>query len=986
MTRFTRAITLVLGVCVLGGYGRLHAQVTTATVYGLAADSTGAALPGAAVTLTNESTAAVTTARSDGRGEFMLTFVPVGRYTLKVTLDGFADYVQEGLTLSAGQSVRLSIPLQIGAMTDTLTVSGATPLINRANAQQQSVVVAQQLQELPLGQRNWARTVELDTSAVLAGQGGVSMNGLPPAALNLTIDGTNGSSDAELPSVSVYQGFSTINGVSTEAVEQISISKGIASAEFGGTMAGNVNIITRGGTNAFHGSLFENHQQDELDARNPFVATRPDKTFDQFGGSIGGPVVRSRLFFFGAYEGVRSRQDKVLRGNVPTPEWRAEALSRNPVYKPFFDLFPDPTDPYQASALTARATLTRAESRDDHNVTARGDINLSNTDRIVGRYTRGRPERVDPRLVEANARVYAGMQDSATVSFTHAADGWVSETRAGVNRTNIDRVDQLYVLGGPNINVQGFDASGGESFVKRGVLFSVDEVVALTRGRHAIKAGVNLLRQSTGRSNFQTPDYRYSSTADFYANIPSQVQFTFGLDDFRLRASQIGGFVQDDVRIGATLVLNAGVRYDYFTVPSERDGRLFNRDDPWGTGPLRPADRIYEPDFNNVSPRLGFAWTPAQNTVVRGGAGVFINPHTLFAGPVDLVLNAPDQQFRVTASRQDAIRYGIAYPMGTEAAEAIVQGPASLWGTASIAPDFPNPSSVQWSIIAEQQIGSTYSVEAGYIGNRSDHLMTVRRINQPDRLTGVRPTDGFSEFRYFDATNRGTYHSLQVKLNRRFSGRLSFGASYTLGKSMSYGNGDLELVNPLQDSYDLAAEYGPSNWDVRHRFVAHFVYEVPPAGAHPAVRALVGGWQVSGILAARSGQPQNITDGASNYASSRPDYLGAEMVAPNWKDTLFYFNAAAFARVPIASASGAQIRPGTLGWNAARGPSSTNLDLGLARNVRISQWRLQVRADLFNALNTRNYGNPSTRIDAANFGQITSVSTRTMQIGAKLTF
>lgn len=983
MTRLTSALALAL-LALCGGLA--HAQVTTATIYGQVTDSTGGLLPGADVTLTNEGTAAVTTAVSNERGEFTMTFVPVGRYTLKVSLSGFADAVQSGLALSAAQSVRLPIALGVSGMTDTVTVEAAAPLINRANAQQQAVVGSQQLRELPLSQRSWAKTVELDSSAVLAGNGGLSMNGLPPAALSLSIDGTNGSSDTELPSVSVYQGFGTINGVSTEAVEEISISKGIASAEFGGTMAGNVNIITRGGSNRFRGSLFENHQRDELDASNPFVAVKPDKTFNQYGGSLGGPVKRNRLFFFTAYEAVRSESGKVLRGNVPTPEWRAEMMARNPVYQPYFALFPDPNESYAPGALTARATITRQEQRNDDNFTVRSDLNLSSTNRITGRYTAGRPERIDPRLAEANPRFYNGRQDSATVSFTHAAGGWVSETRGGVNRTNVDRVDQLYTLDQPSINVQGVNASDGESFVKRGLLFSIDQVFAMTRGRHALKAGGNFLHQRTGRSNIQTPAYTYSTVEDFYANIPSQTQFTFGLDDFQMRVSQFGGFVQDDLRLGSSLVLNLGVRYDYFTVPSERDGRLFNRADPWGTGALKAPGEIYKGDFNNISPRLGFAWTPLQNTVVRGGAGLFVNPHTLFAGPVDLVLNSPDAQFRVNTSRQDSLRYGIGYPMSNAAVETILQGPSALWGTPSISGDFPNPSSTQWSLITEQQLGSHYSVEVGYIGNRSDNLTTVRRINQPDRITGVRPTAGFGEFRYFDAENRGTYHSMQLKLNRRFANRFSFGASYTLGKSMSYGNSDLELVNPLQDSFDLAAEYGPSNWDVRHRFIANFVYEVPAVGQSALVRGLVGGWQASGIFNARSGQPLNITDGGSSYASSRPDYVGGDMMASNWKDTLNYFNTAAFARVPIIQASGAASRPGTLGWNAVRGPSSYNLDLGLARNFQVRDFRVQVRADLFNALNTRNYGNPAVGINGANFGQITSVSTRTMQVGAKLTF
>lgn len=183
--------------------GLAQAQATTATVGGLVTDDTGAVLPGATIALTNDAMGTVLTAVTNERGEFTLSFVPIGRYTLAVTLTGFGDHRQTGLQLSAGQSVRLPIALRVGGVADVVNVSAAAPLINRANAQQQEIVRAQQLVELPLGQRNWARALELDTSAVLAGQNGVAMNGLPPAALSLTIDGTNGSGDAELPSVTV---------------------------------------------------------------------------------------------------------------------------------------------------------------------------------------------------------------------------------------------------------------------------------------------------------------------------------------------------------------------------------------------------------------------------------------------------------------------------------------------------------------------------------------------------------------------------------------------------------------------------------------------------------------------------------------------------------------------------------------------------------------------------------------------------------------
>lgn len=986
--RSRRFIAITIALLAWLGAATANAQVTTATVYGLVTDNTDAVLPGASVTMTNEATGAVLEANSNERGEFTLTFVPVGRYTLKVSLAGFGDYEQKGLALAAGQVTRLTAGLGVSGVTDTVSVTADAPLINGANAQQQNTVSNTQLRELPLANRDWSRTVALDPGVALAGNGGVTMNGLPPAALSLTVDGTNGSSDPELPSVGAYQSFNTINAVSSEAIEQISISKGIASAEYGGTMSGNVNIITRGGSNDWRGSLFWNHQRDDFDARNPFVATTPEKRFNQGGGSFGGPVMRNRLFFFVNYERVRSNRQDIVQGDVPTPEFRALAIAAQPSYRALMDLYPQPNQPYAPGATNGRFISLRPFERNDESVTARLDYQISSANRLNGRYTQSKPERVDARVVEANSRVWSGENSSGTLAFTHVAGAWVSETRFGFNKVQIERTDQAFNTGVPNGTVNGMSLSDGEFFTKDGDSFSLDQVVAMTRGRHSLKAGINFLNQRSGRDNLETPIYAYSSVADFLANIPSSARFTFGLSEFKIHASQIGGFVQDDIRLGARLVLNVGMRYDYFTVPDERDERLFNRDDPFGTGPIRPADSIYNADKNNFSPRVGFAYTVDDRTVVRGGVGVFVNPHPLFGGPIDLVLNGVDQQFRITLSRAEAQARGIAYPMSNEQAAPLVQGAAALWGNRSVAPDFPNPYSTQWTAAVERSFGSLYSVEASYVGNRGENMNTVSIINRADRVTGVRPYAGFAEFGLYEATNSSKYHALQLQARRRFSNRISYGIAYTLGRTNSYGSGDLQLEDNPQETGDLAAEYGPANYDIRHRFLANFLYETPSIGSGAIVRGLSGGWQISGIFTGLSGAAFNVRDTANSYSQQRPDRVdGQDLVLDNWGDTLQYLNRAAFARVPTITASGAQSRPGTLGRNAVRGPASYNLDLGIGRNFHFgANYRLQVRLDAFNALNTRNYTGLETRVENSRFGQLTSVSTRTMQLGARFTF
>ena len=209
-----------------------------------------------------------------------------------------------------------------------------------------------------------------------------------------------------------------------------------------------------------------------------------------------------------------------------------------------------------------------------------------------------------------------------------------------------------------------------------------------------------------------------------------------------------------------------------------------------------------------------------------------------------------------------------------------------------------------------------------------------------------------------------------------------------MGRANSYGSGDLLLEENPQETGDLAAEYGPSNFDIRNRLVANFLYETAPVGSGAIVRGLSGGWQISGIFTGLSGAAYNVRDTANSYSQQRPDRVdGQDLVLDNWGDTLQYLNRAAFARVPIVTASGAQQRPGTLSRNAVRGPAIYNLDLGFGRNFAFGpSYRLQVRLDMFNALNTRNYTALETRVENTRFGQLTAVSTRTMQLGLRFTF
>jgi hypothetical protein len=248
-------VTLALAILLVVS-ASLSGQVTTATIYGTLSDSSGGIISGASVSVLNEQTGAPLSVSSDPQGEFTLTFLPVGRYSMTVRANGFKEYKRTGLEVTAGQRLRLSVTLELGAISESVSVSAEAPLLQTVTAEQRENVGAKQVRELPVANRDWTSLLRLGPGmAPASNYGGVALNGLPPAGFTFTVDGTDASGDSEMPAMSLYQNWNVIKGVSTEAVAEVSVAKGIASAEIASSMSGNVNVITRSGTNAFHGSL-----------------------------------------------------------------------------------------------------------------------------------------------------------------------------------------------------------------------------------------------------------------------------------------------------------------------------------------------------------------------------------------------------------------------------------------------------------------------------------------------------------------------------------------------------------------------------------------------------------------------------------------------------------------------------------------------------------------------------------------------------------
>jgi hypothetical protein len=963
------------------------AQVTTATLYGTVTDPTGAAVAGATVVASNERTNGTWTTNTNVDGGFTFTFLPVGRYSVVIRAAGFKEDRTTGLDLAAGQEVRYKYALALGSQTESVTVSAEMPLVNTANAEQNHSVNSLRIAELPTANRDWSSLLQLGAGLIVSGSA-VAMNGLPPDGFRFTVDGADASGNGESESMA---SLGYIKAVSLEAIQEVNVTSGIAPAETGPTMSGNVNVITKSGTNELHGSLFENNRVENVSARNQFLTTNAPLTFNQFGASVGGPAIKNKLFFFGVYEGYRSRAFASVNGNVPTQEFRQMAVAAAPSMKAYFDTYPLPNASYAPGAVTGFHQSTGSSAENSNHTSVRGDYLIRSGDLVAIRYTHDTPFQLQPRVSAANNRTYDVKTDKGVASYIHSAATWSSESRYGYNRFERVRLDHIYSLGVSAITGNLGFSNNGEVMQNVGANWSLEEVVALNRRRHSIKTGVLFHLYKSGRYNVTLPDFKFATVADLLANIPSQVVISFGVRQYNLYNWVNGYFIQDDFRVSRSFMLNFGLRYDYFSVPKESSGRLFNRTGPFGIGPIIPADRIYQPNRLDFSPRLGFAWNVSPKMAVRGGAGKFTSSHNQFGGPVELIQNAIDEPNRVTFSRAEAQRYNIRYPTTNDTILPLVKGGGGPIAGTVIGQDFPQPYSLQWTLSVSRELSKNWSIESAYNGNHAVHANVVLKINRVSPVTGLRPYPNYSEYNYYDGSESVHYNAWQNTLRKRFSNNFQLGAVYTWANTISYSNAaNLGYPNPPQDTDNIRGDRGPSPFDIRHHFHTDYLYEFPLAKwlnrDSRGARLLLAGWQFSGIYTAETGFPVTVSQ-STTHTSSRPNYVGGNAYAANPKATLQFLNVAAFAKVPIG-AGGAPVRPGNSGRNSLRGPGLWNLDLGLSKNLQFSErHRLQIRCDMLNSLNHTNFSGISTGIDAANFGRLTSTrGSRMVQFNARLSF
>jgi Carboxypeptidase regulatory-like domain/TonB dependent receptor-like, beta-barrel len=1009
-------------------------QANTATLHGTVTDPSGAVISGARITLTNDATRAVMTQESGTGGEYVFPFVPPASYTARIEAAGFKTLTVAEINLSAGQQARLTNTLELGQITDSVKVEGTASLVNTVSAEQLKSYQPGEMKELPLQNRNFTRILILTTGAVpsTGSATGVNMNGIGTNGTQWSLDGTNASGNTGANSPGVYQAPNLVDIMSVEGIQEVSAVKGVIPAEYENAIGGQVNLISKSGTNQWHGSVFENHRNRALNARLQTLSSKAPLTFNQFGGSLGGPIKKDKIFLFGDYEGYREREGVFVQGNVPTDGVRAQLLAAVPAYKMTLDAFPRPNQPAAPNATVGLFNASQAGRRDDDHVDAKGDVLFTSNSRLAVTYNHGIPLRIVPSIYIDNDRFWNNNLDRFSIGHTMTKTRFVSETRFGYTRATQTRGDAFFNHKDPSHPEEeftgarsipmlatgiGFSGPTTEANKSGGPLYSVSQKFARSSGRHFLKFGGNYNYLTGTRNNPQNPSLFYPTLDSLLRNAPSTATVTFGNGDFSMRTFGFGAFFQDDFRVTPKLTLNLGLRYDFYSnfrsvgkagtaAAGLHNPSSMSMDGAFTVGAFSPVDKPFNHDPLNLGPRIGFAYNPdgAGKTAIRGGFGTMFTPNTAEVGWFATAI-APNIPSRQELSPADISRFGVKFPMFNADFLQQVQILAQEAGAKPsnvfqiFNQDLQAPYTMQFSFDVQRQLSNTMVLNTGFVGTRGVKLTLFRSANRVDRITGVRPNPGLSQPVYSDNSQTLSYYSWQSSLKKRFSNRLSFDVSYTWSKALGTAAGDFgawftgENSNTLnQEFFDLRSDYGPTAYDLKHFFTGAWVYEAPGLTSlqNGFARAVLGGWQISGILRANTGLPVTVTQ-TSSIPGQRGDFIGGGPVKfENYRDTLQYLNPAVFQLIPVSAASGAPIRPGNVGRGSIREPGLWNLDFSLAKAFRVpirEAGRLQLRADMFNSLNHTSLTGLRTSRNDSFFGRLLSTrGSRLMQVGAVLSF
>jgi len=955
------------------------AQVDRATLSGAVSDSSGAVVPSARVEIVSQETGLRREAQTAENGAYTFSLLPIGLYTVTVSRPGFRTVTTKDLRLGVGDSRRLNIQMEVSMTETTVTVEGVLAPLESTSAVVGTVIGSRQMREIPLNGRHWASLMALAPGAINTGEGNqqsIRFVGRARDDNNWTFDGLDATGVKDPRQEAALRLI-----ISTDSIAEFRVNSTLYSAESGSGAGAQVNIVSKSGSNEFHGSIFEFVRNDTFDARNPFDTFKQPFRLNQFGGSAGGPIVKNRTFFFANYEGLRQRVTQTFRNPVPSAAFRGRVT--NPAVRQIVDAYPAGNERSSDADIDfANGNVSQAWQEDAG--TLRVDHRFNDNNTLFARYNIDDGTILAPRTVVAGDREESFFRPSNMVlQFQRVfSPTLVNEVKAGFNRSALNRFtfapfkESIVVSGLTTLNTSNL-------LIETGTSYSLIDNVVMTRGRHTLKLGGEIRRAHVNVADpaFDGISVTYTNLANLFANRVDRVAISGADPVLGTRKWYYYAYVQNDFKATPELTLNLGLRYEYYGVNREVNDRYRVFDMLCG-GFCPHGSAWYFPDRNNFDPRIGFAWAPKVlkgKTVIRAGAGIYHGP-----GQIDdqnAALDNVSDNFSLTAA--DAP--GLSYPVAPFLARAQATGitPRSLQR------DRRDLYSAQWGLSIQEQLPAAFIAQIGYVGSAASKVTTRKYINNYFLGTNVRPLPTFGRMDEKNNDGKSNFNALQVSLHRRVTRGLTWGTEYMWSHSINDNStGGGEGSQP-QIALCRACDRGNSPTDVRHTVTSNWIYQLPFGPGHRflssgAASKILGGWEMSGIWTARTGRmltigisraTADVPDG--NTSGQRPNIVPGVSIYPAGGPTFArWLNPAAFA-IPARGTWG------NAGRAIATGPGLVQVDFALQKNTRLTESKALVfRIEAFNLFNRTQAGNPGTTFTTpATFGLVNSGLNRTIGTG-----
>jgi hypothetical protein len=1109
----------VLALAVCAAASSAFAQFETSEVLGAVRDASKSVITNAGVTLMNLETGISSKTTTNDEGNYDFLNVKFGRYSIVVEHTGFSKFTTTDVVVDVNARQRVDITMQVGEVTQAVEVSGVAAALETDSSEKGQVIAREAVSELPLNGRNYADLALLSTNTIKSPiavsfsasgtprEGAFNVNGMRSTYNNFLLDGLDNNAYG-----TSNQGYSAqVVQPSPDAIAEFKVIVSNYSAEYGRVGGAVVNAVMKSGTNQFHGTAYEYLRNTDLNAVgflfSPAVFVKPTLQRNQFGVSVGGPVIKNKLFFFADYEGFRQLQRYLNFDSLPNLSDRAGVLPVAVVNPLTGVVYPANTpipisqlNPFAAAALNGLPVPNGPGRSNDYEALllirdygdkfdAKIDGQINNRMSAFARFSQRKdlqyyqPTIPGPSGGDGNGYIHI-IDQNASVGYTWTVtNASLLEARMGFSHI-LGGKTPPYIGGSSMLSMFGFQGLPTTPNITGGLTTqtisgysnptmgrqtsnpqfqnptSFDPKInySMIRGRHSLKAGYEFLTirtevldinpiygqdQYTGQFSKPTcaqlgqaagctvaNDATSYNLADFIFGVPSIINQGNNVV-VNLRQQVHSLYAQDDFRITPKLTLNLGLRWEFATPLYTRDNNYSNFDPTTNSMVVATSGDLYHrslvhPDYHDFGPRIGLAYSVDSKTVVRSGYGI---SYTFFnrPGSAQEGINTPPAVFGVLnqsmpqggpaptgfLTTQNSFSTGIADPARYNPANPNVS--YTSVNVVYTPPDSKWPRIQNWFLDLQRELPKNTLIELAYNGNHSLNLPILADYNQaypnqPGQSLGVqarRPIPNFGPITWLDPAGNNHYNGMSARLEHHFTRGLFFLNSFTWGKAMGDSEQALEYyagyyqANP-QNIHNLAAEKGPSSFDVKLNNVTSVVYQLPfgkgrkfGSNMNALEDAALGGWEITSINSAHTGTPLDVVYAASTandvtglsndyrgQAFQRPNVTGSA-VSQSRSQMLNTFYAGYTFTTPPASAPF-----GNLGRNSFRAPNFDQWDFSVDKTFHIRELvRIQFRSEFFNLLNHTNFGIPDSKSTDAAFGTIRSTyPSRQVQFALKALF